>query len=292
MEVKLSYSQLEYITGLSSALVSVVATYPINKVFFRQVLFGFDTWTVLRQLWQEGLPRLYRGVSAPIILKSASASVMFGSYKQFHDMLLESDNLGPYLARKPVLTSFIAAMLAGSTEALLTPFERVQLLLQDGRFNHLYRNTFDSMVKIGRFGLKEYFRGMSAILLRNGPSTFLYFGFKDHLRMFILPGSGHNEHQSGELLRDFLAGAIMGCLINTVFFPLNTVKNHMQSQEAGAPHLGVFEATSRLYYERIGYSRVLLVGIYANMIRSFFFWGCVTACSEYIRSHLENYIHH
>ena len=55
-----------------------------------------------------------------------------------------------------------AATLSGSTEALFTPFERVQTILQHRHYTEAYANTWDVVDKLRPFGVREYFRGASA----------------------------------------------------------------------------------------------------------------------------------
>ena len=55
---------------------------------------------------------------------------MFGTFEQYKRMLRE---------RQLSVTSSIvvAAFLAGCTEAILTPFERIQTLMLDHKYDHL-----------------------------------------------------------------------------------------------------------------------------------------------------------
>lgn len=100
---------------------------------------------------------------------------MFGTFHQYRNYIASNPRLATYLGDRPVALTFVAANLSGASEALLTPFERVQMLLQDGRYNNEYSNTVNAFWKIRRYGLTEYYRGLSAVLLRNGPCSFLYF---------------------------------------------------------------------------------------------------------------------
>lgn len=70
----------------------------------------------------------------------------------------------------------IAGGLAGLTEATLTPFERVQALLQMQQFHTKYKNTWSVFESVfTTYGLRELYRGYSIICLRNSLSNVLFF---------------------------------------------------------------------------------------------------------------------
>lgn len=106
----------------------------------------------------------------------------FGHYKKWADS--EFSNWPP-------LTSLIiASCLTGSTEAILTPLERVQMLLQDRKYHKDYRNTIDTLIRLRQFGVKEYYRGLTCVLMRNGPSNVLFFGLRDEIKK-LMPSSNN-----------------------------------------------------------------------------------------------------
>ena len=58
----------------------------------------------------------------------------------------------------------IAAFCAGCTEAILTPFERIQTLMLDHKWSGQFRNTPHAFVSLTQYGVREYYRG-SVILV-------------------------------------------------------------------------------------------------------------------------------
>lgn len=136
----------EFACGWGAAFINITVTYPINKVMFRQViliqnqaqcrgiiiianlfqmLHGLKTKTAVAQLRSEGAWYLYRGMLPPLVQKTLSVSLMFGMYEQYRQVLHSN---APSLPTP--LSNGIAAMLAGTTEAILAPCERIQTLLQ------------------------------------------------------------------------------------------------------------------------------------------------------------------
>lgn len=75
--------------------------------------------------------------------------------------------------------------------------------------------------------MKEYYRGMVSILLRNGPSNVLFFGLRTKVKEY-LPDTG--ESWGGNFLTDFVSGAFLGAFISTVMYPINVIKAHQQCQ--------------------------------------------------------------
>lgn len=79
-------------------------------------LLGLNTLQAYQNVQSEGLSMLYRGVKPPLLSAAVSKSIMFGLYKWYDQLLV--DRYGNHK-----LIHLSAAMLSGTTEALLTPFE-------------------------------------------------------------------------------------------------------------------------------------------------------------------------
>jgi hypothetical protein len=131
----------EFFCGGTAAAINIVITFPLNKVMFRQQvcgvmkraqrktplcdpltiacahqLFGLNTWQALENVRQEGWLMLYRGVKPPLLQAMVSKSIMFGLYNWYDELL--ADQFGRQQG-----IHLLAAGLAGTTEAILTPFE-------------------------------------------------------------------------------------------------------------------------------------------------------------------------
>lgn len=77
-------------------------------------------------------------------------------------------------AEETVFIRLFASSCSGLTEALLTPFERVQTLMQIPKYNDSFKNFFEAFKQMG---IRECYAGFSAIALRNmlGSGMFLFF---------------------------------------------------------------------------------------------------------------------
>jgi len=256
--------------------VNITATFPLNKVMFRQQLYGINVSNAIRQLRREGWLNLYRGVMPPLMQKTTSLSIMFGTYHQYQSLL---QSHAPVLSNR--LNKSGAAFLAGTTEALLAPFERVQTLLQDKSCHQPYKNTWHALKSLRVYGMTEYYRGLSPVLLRNGPSNILFFVFRGDLKE-CLPTA---DSASGNILADFISGGLLGAFISTLFFPVNVVKTKMQSS-VGGPFPGMWVTFVAIMKERDYRLDKLYRGVHVNYTRSIISWGLINASYEIFKSYL------
>lgn len=264
-----------YVCGSVAAFTNIVVTFPIQKVLFRQQLHGVLASEAVRQLQRDGLRNLYRGLLPPLLQKSTTVAIMFGLYEDFSRVLLERAERVGYGVPELVTRSFAAA-LAGTAEAILTPFERVQTLLQDhrhhGRFNntaHIFRTL------LTEYGVRECYRGLVPILLRNGPSNVLFFGLRGPIKEQLPEASS----QAGHLVVDFVCGGVLGAALGIMFYPLNVVKSRAQSQVGGA-FQPCREVLLTVWRERGGSLAMLFRGAHLNYHRSLLSWGIINATYE------------
>lgn len=201
----------EFFRGAVAAATNIIVTFPVQKLISRQAYEGLTLTQSARTLQADGLAHLYRGLGPPLLQKASSMGIMFGAYDwYFHALTRWVTGVREERAATDVPqgeTSWAlrgaAALLAGSTEGLLTPLERMQTILQHRHFNEHYANTLDVARKLAPYGLREYYRGLSAILLRNGPSSALFFIWRQPLAA-ALPGggaAGGGAHEAAGQLR-------------------------------------------------------------------------------------------
>lgn len=263
----------EFICGWGSAFINIMITFPINKVMFRQMLHGVNSQLAFQQLKMEGAKFLYRGCLPPLLQKTASVSLMFGTFKTYNETISKEF---PSVSALPVLCA--AATLAGTTEAILTPFERVQILLQDRHYNAKFKNTYHAFVDLRQHGFKEYYRGFTPILLRNSVGNILFFSLKDRAKDLLPAADSVLEH----LLTDFISGAVVGAFTSTMFYPVNVVKTRMQAC-CGVKFLSLAEAFRMTYRERGCSIRKMYLGVHVNYTRAFISWGIINASHQLLK---------
>ena len=270
----------DFVCGGGAAAVNLLVTFPAFKLMLRQQVDGVSTLEAFKQLKREGFGNLYRGFLPPLLQKATSVSVMFGSYHKFQKILLIQ-----YPTMNPVLAQASAAVIAGTIEAALTPFERVQTLLSDQRHNARIANTLHAFLKIRKhYNFKEYYRGFSAIVLRNGPSSALFFTLREPIK-HTFPDATSQLQSS---LEDFISGAVLGACLSTLFYPLNVMKSNMQ-KHLGGPYHGIIWTFKKIYKQRGGSIRKMYFGVSVNFTRALVSWGIINATYEIFKKVLESY---
>nr|XP_020647013.1 solute carrier family 25 member 51 isoform X1 [Pogona vitticeps] len=260
-----------YFCGYCAAVTNVAVTFPLQKVLFRQQLYGLRTRDAISQLQKDGLRNLYRGILPPLMQKSTALALMFGLYEDLSSILLR------HMSAPELLTRSVAAVLAGTTEAVLTPFERVQTLLQDYKYHDKFTNTFQAFRFLKEHGPREYYRGLVPILLRNGPSNALFFGLRGPIKQCLPEATTYSTH----LINDFICGGLLGAMLGFLFFPLNVVKARMQSQ-IGGEFQSFSKVFMKIWLERDRKVTHLFRGAHLNYHRSLISWGIINATYEFL----------
>lgn len=233
------------------------------------MLHNVEVNRALQQLSREGVVFLYRGILPPLCQKCISTSLMFGIYETTRKPLLE-------MQIAPMLTTTAAAIMAGTTEAILTPFERIQTLLQDRNYHGTLKNTNHAFRVIWyEYGYREYYRGLVPILLRNGPSNALFFLLRDEAKVHL----PEPETILGKTVKEFTVGAVIGAFGSTLFYPFNVIKVHMQCR-VGGPYQSVWSASRQIYLERGRSIHSFYRGVHMNYTRSFISWGVINMAYE------------
>ncbi|KAL0974093.1 hypothetical protein UPYG_G00215290 [Umbra pygmaea] len=274
LEAPVSPRGKHYVCGSIAAFTNILVTFPIQKVLFRQQLHGVRAREAVTQLQRDGMRNLYRGLLPPLLQKTTTVAIMFGLYEDFSRVLLDQVPAGSGIPE--VVTRSFAAALAGTAEAALTPFERVQTLLQDHRHHGRFHNTAHTFrTLLNEYGVKECYRGLVPILIRNGPSNVLFFGLRGPIKTQLPEATS----RPGHLVNDFVCGGLLGAALGIMFYPLNVVKSRAQSQVGGAfrPCGEVFMTVWR---ERGGSVAMLFRGAHLNYHRSLLSWGIINATYE------------
>lgn len=232
------------------------------------MLHNVSIMNAAHQIASEGVIHLYRGVLPPLCQKSISVSLMFGIYDKAKQPLLRAD-FNPYLA------TVVAAITAGSIECILLPFERLQTLLQHERYHKDLHNMKHAVSILWRqHGVSEFYRGLTPVLVRNGPSNAMFFLLREEASETIPQAST----TAGMILRQFSIGALIGAMCSTVFYPCNVLKVHMQSR-IGGPFQSVPTAIGEIFRER-GSVRAFFRGVHLNYTRSCISWGVINTAYE------------
>lgn len=188
---------------------------------------------VRKTLASEGIRGLYRGMATPLVFVTPLFATCFWGY----DLGLK---LVRYGAGKPASEplSLVQISVAGGfsafpTTALMTPIERVKVLLQTQRADPAtgklpYRGPLDvvrHLMKEG--GIRSLYRGTYATLARDVPGSVAYFAVYEWLKKkFNKPG----ELNKGAIL---FAGGMAGVANWSVSIPPDVIKSRLQAAPEG-----------------------------------------------------------
>lgn len=291
----------EFLHGFGASAISILLTFPLSKLTSRQAYEGLSAGAALGTMRREGAGHLYRGLLPPLLQKGVSIGVCYGAYDYYFHVLTRAVEgreerraaTDVPLAEGSLGVRAAAAIASGSTEALFTPFERVQTILQHRHYTEKFDNTYDVITQLRPYGVREYFRGATAILLRNGPSNAAFFMLREPMRSLLppLPPPGasaagaqqplYGSRAAWDVFRDFFSGAVLGATLSTIFYPVNMAKSVMQLQ-IGGPFRSVAETLAHVHRERGGVAG-LYHGVGGNAVRALLSWGIVNSAYEILK---------
>jgi hypothetical protein len=267
----------EYAAGFLSSATNILLTYPVNKLIFRQQIYRLTTIDAYQQLKHEGFLILYRGMALPLLQKTFSLSIMFGANAHYLH-LFQTFSKQDHWYYQP-----ISSALAGSTEAILTPLERTQVLLQTPKFNKRIHNVLHAFMLLYReYGIIEYYRGLSLILIRNSLSNVIFFACRKPMKDLLPKASTNFQHS----LYDFVSGGLLGAFLSTLTYPINVLKNIQQS-ELGGQRDRPWKILRSVYEQRGHSIKEFYIGAKWNFLRSLVSWGIINSTYEYYLTSLR-----
>ncbi|KAL3311705.1 hypothetical protein Ciccas_009712 [Cichlidogyrus casuarinus] len=266
---------VEFVCGGAAAFINVLVVFPLHKSIFIQQLHGVSWPDAVNLLKRDGLALLFRGVLPPLMQRSCSGALMFGG-QSFSENLLHKNSTFSQLQKK-TLSGVYAAFL----ESALTPFERVQTILQTSQYNKVYQNTFRATLSLyNSHGIKELYRGFTPVLYRSCFGNALYFSGRQVTKDVAPESLLYYERR----VHDFVSGSLLGACVSAATFPMNVVKARIQSQ-IGVPYASVTRTIIALVSEEKGNILRLYRGVPANFLRSLISWGIITMSYEWLLEH-------
>ncbi|ANB13260.1 Odc1p [Sugiyamaella lignohabitans] len=204
--------------------------YPLDVVKTRMQLqvgtTGEEAYTSMLDCFKkiiknEGVGRLYRGISAPILMEAPKRATKFAA----------NDEWGKFyknLFGIPTMTqplSILTGATAGATESfVVVPFELVKIRLQDK--SSKYKGMGDVVSHIvKKEGPLALYNGLEATLFRHISWNAGYFGVIFKVRE-MLPKA---ETKSGKITNDLISGSIGGTVGTMLNTPFDVVKSRIQN---------------------------------------------------------------
>lgn len=189
-----------------------------------------------RQSFQaDGLRGLYRGISAPMTGAAVETSCLFFSYRLIQDAV--KANLYPGVDQLPFGVLLASGAASGSITSLaLTPIELIKCKMQVPMESagHKAPGPVALIASIFRHeGLMGFWHGQMGTLIRETGGSAAWFGgyeavstlFRNHSARPLAATDSLPVHQQ------MIAGATAGISYNFLFFPADTIKSRMQTED-------------------------------------------------------------
>ncbi|XP_048879092.1 mitochondrial carnitine/acylcarnitine carrier protein isoform X1 [Brienomyrus brachyistius] len=217
----------------------------------------------IKTVSREGLLGLYKGMAAPLAGVTPMMAISFFGFS-LGKQLQQPDPYTP-LTHSQI---YLAGMLAGTfTTVIVAPGERIKCLLQvqSTAGKRKYTGPVDCVIQLFKErGIRSVYKGTMLTLIRDVPSTGLYFLTYEYLKKFLTPeGRSVNELSTPQIL---LAGGVAGIFNWLVALPPDVLKSNFQTATDGQ-YRGLRDVLRKLIQEE-GAS-ALYKGFNAVMLRAF-----------------------
>lgn len=197
----------------------------------------------------DGLRGLYRGISAPVVGAALENSSLFFSYRMAQEVLQKT--VYSSTAPLPLSALLICGATSGAfTSLLLTPIELVKCKMQVpvvGADGHRRATGVMSLILsvFREQGMLGFWRGQLGTLIRETGGSAAWFGSYESVsalfRRYQSSSSSVSDAAAplGEspspavlpIYQQMLAGATAGISYNFIFFPADTIKSRIQTED-------------------------------------------------------------
>ncbi|KAF2874789.1 mitochondrial 2-oxodicarboxylate carrier protein-like protein [Massariosphaeria phaeospora] len=227
----------QFAAGAIAGISESVARYPLDVVKTRiqlqhGVVVDGEGYTGVVDCFRkiirnEGFSRLYRGITAPILMEVPKRAIKFSandSFSPFYQRLLNAPEITQPLA-------ILTGASAGAVESLVVvPFELIKIRLQDRSNAGRYTGLLDCVVKVVRQeGPLALYNGFEATLWRHIVWNAGYFGCIFQVRTQLPDPATAANAKAQKTINDLAAGFVGGVVGTTFNTPLDVVKSRIQS---------------------------------------------------------------
>ncbi|KAL8796941.1 MAG: hypothetical protein Q9195_000712 [Heterodermia aff. obscurata] len=197
-----------------------------------------------QSLLRDGIYGLYRGVPAPLAGAAIETSSLFFSYRIAQKSLLAVANIRKEDGSREEKLSLGGLVACGAasgafTSLLLTPIELVKCQMQVPSSSST--GIFSVISSIFRHrGLSGFWHGQLGTLIRETGGSAAWFGSYEGVTKFFRRWNARGsdpqlsviiETQSLSIWQQLLGGATAGVSYNFLFFPADTIKSRMQTED-------------------------------------------------------------
>lgn len=216
----------QFISGAVAGVSEILVMYPLDVVKTRQQLDSTNAYkgtlqSLKKIVSEEGFSRLYKGISAPILMEAPKRATKFAANDEWGKFYRNA--FGVSTMNQPL--AILTGATAGATESfVVVPFELVKIRLQDKttQFNGMSDVVKDIVKKNGVLGL---YKGLESTLWRHIWWNAGYFGLIFQVRS-LMPKPKNNTEKT---LIDLTCGSIGGTFGTILNTPFDVVKSRIQA---------------------------------------------------------------
>jgi ornithine carrier protein len=193
-----------------------------------------------QSLKNDGFIGIYRGISAPLLGAAVETSCLFFSYRLTQDAAratiypkLAPDQDLPYTA-----LLYCGAASGALTSFFLTPIELVKCKMQvplESPMGTIGKpGILSTMASIYRYQrLAGFWHGQMGTLIRETGGSAAWFGGFEGMKLLFRRFGPSSSRKTDELpvTQRMAAGAVAGMAYNFLFFPADTIKSRMQTED-------------------------------------------------------------
>ncbi|CCX31130.1 putative mitochondrial 2-oxodicarboxylate carrier protein [Pyronema domesticum] len=225
--------KVTFVGGAIAGISEILTMYPLDVVKTRIQLQdnnakGADRYNNMFDCFkkivkQEGFSRLYRGISAPILMEAPKRATKFAANDEWGKFYRKAFGVDKQTQALSVLTG----ATAGATESfVVVPFELVKIRLQDKASAGKYNGMIDVVKKIvAQEGPLAMYNGLESTMWRHITWNAGYFGCIHQVKS-MLP---KQETKKGLMLNDLIAGSVGGAVGTILNTPFDVVKSRIQN---------------------------------------------------------------
>ncbi|CAM9150673.1 unnamed protein product [Ascophyllum nodosum] len=288
-----------FLAGTVGGMSGLLVSYPIDTLRVRMQT-GRGSASAIRTasnlLKEAGVAGFYRGIMSPLVGTSVIEASIFGGYGFFQGVIRRVT--GRAHGQLTLAQIGAAALGTGLTGAfVITPIERVKVFMQVAfasssskaalarRGAPRYANAWScARGLLAEQGLRQgLFVGLRATILKEIVGYPAYFIAYEACKRYLLrkQGKGGRDSRRAVMYKTALAGSIAGVASWLSIYPLDVVKNRMQS--LAGPGRGGFFATAGVMLKEEG-PAVFIRGLGPSLVRAAVNHGAVFLAYETVMS--------
>jgi len=223
----------QFAAGAVAGVSEILVMYPLDVVKTRVQLqtgkgVGDDAYNGMVDCFRkiiknEGFSRLYRGISAPIMMEAPKRATKFAANDEWGKVWRNAFGIPKMNQSLSILTG----ASAGATEAfVVVPFELVKIRMQDKANAHKYNGLVDCVQKVVRQeGILTLYQGLESTMWRHILWNAGYFGCIFQVRG-LMPAA---TDKSGQIRNDIVSGTVGGTVGTILNTPMDVVKSRIQN---------------------------------------------------------------